>query len=121
MVLLQESHGWRELQGLASKNALVSTKMHILDGAGMDGEHEKSWFAGTMGLSRGFQVRHNRSFGANSRETKMEEFVRDAYCYEISQRGNIARCQVSRPKAFVTVYLNAAGVFDVSNVVPLSG
>jgi hypothetical protein len=75
MVLLQESHGWRELQGLASKIALVSTKMHIFDGAGMNGEHEKSWFAGTMRLSRGFQVRPNRSFGANSRETKIEEFA----------------------------------------------
>jgi hypothetical protein len=49
--------------------------MHIFDGAGMDDEHEKSWFAGTMRLSRGFQVRPNRGFGANSRETKMEEFV----------------------------------------------
>ena len=75
MVLLQESHGWRELQGLASKIALVSTKMHIFDGAGMDGEHEISGFARTIRLSQGFHVRLNRSFGANSRETKMEEFA----------------------------------------------
>lgn len=31
MVLLQELHGWRELQGLASKIALVSMKIRVLD------------------------------------------------------------------------------------------